>query len=179
MYDGKQIQEIEQTQLKFLKRMLGVRRQTSSLTVYGDTGQFPIIVLQQISILKYWCHILSLRPESVVRRVYNTLIQLDRLGKQNWVSQVKSLLTESQLFYCCKTQRIHCTKSFRKDVENNNKYLFTNKWKHYFSVLYPKWRTYATFKLTFHIEPYLLLLKNVKEVSALARFRLSSHSLQI
>ena len=68
MYDGKQIQEIEQIQLKFLKRMLGARRQTSSLAVYEDTGQFPIIVLQQISVLKYWCHILSLPPESVVRR---------------------------------------------------------------------------------------------------------------
>ena len=82
MYDGKQIQEIEQIQFKFLKRMLGVRRQTSSLAVYGDTGQFPVQVLQQISVLKYWCHILSLPPESVVRRAYNTLIQLDRLGKK-------------------------------------------------------------------------------------------------
>ena len=82
MYDGKQIQEIEQIQLKFLKRILCVRRQTSFLTVYGDTGQFPIIVLQQISVLKYWCHILSLPFESVVPRSYNTLIQLDRLGKQ-------------------------------------------------------------------------------------------------
>ena len=44
MYDGKQIQEIEQIQLKFFKIMLGVRRQTSSLAVYGDTGQFPITV---------------------------------------------------------------------------------------------------------------------------------------
>ena len=65
MYDGKQIQEIEQIQLKFFKRMLCVRRQTSSLAVYGNTGQFPV---QQISVLKYWCHILSLPPESVVRR---------------------------------------------------------------------------------------------------------------
>ena len=69
--------------------MLGVRRQTSSLALYGDTGQFPIIVLQEISVLKYWCHILSLPPESVVRRADNTLIQLDRSGKQNWVSHVK------------------------------------------------------------------------------------------
>ena len=43
MYDGKQIQESEQIQLKFSKRMLGIRRQTSSLAVYGDTGQFLII----------------------------------------------------------------------------------------------------------------------------------------
>ena len=85
MYDGKQIQEIEQIQLEVIKRMLSVRRQTSSLAVYGDTGQFPLIFLQQISVLKNWCHILSLLPESVVRRAYNTLIQLDQLGKQNWV----------------------------------------------------------------------------------------------
>ena len=56
---------------------------------------------------------------------------------------------------------------------------FTNKWKHDISVLYPKLRTYATFKLTFYIEPYVLLLNNVKKVSTLARFGLSSHSLQI
>ena len=59
MYDGKQIQEIEQMQSKFLKRMLCVRHQISFLAFYGDTGQFPIIVLQHISVLKYWCHILS------------------------------------------------------------------------------------------------------------------------
>ena len=152
--------EIEQIQLKFLKRMLGVRRQTSSLALYWDTGQFPIIVLQKISVLKYWCHILSSPPESVVRRAYNTLIQLDRSGKQNWVSHVKSLLNEIQLFDHRKTQKIHCIKSFRKDVENNIKALFTNKWKHDISCsgLYPKLRSYATFKLTFYIEPYLLLL---------------------
>ena len=34
MYNGKQMQEIEQIQLKFLKIMLGVRRQTSSLRGY-------------------------------------------------------------------------------------------------------------------------------------------------
>ena len=66
-------------------------------------------------------------------------------------------------------------------MENDIKALFTNKWKYDNSIsgLYSKLRTYATFKLTFYIEPYVLLLKHVKEVSALAKFRLSSHSLQI
>ena len=63
-------------------------------------------------------------------------------------------------------------------MENNIKAHFTKKWKHDISVLYPKSRIYATFKLIFHIEPYLILIKNVKEVSVLARFRLFSHSLQ-
>ena len=62
---------------------------------------------------------------------------------------------------------------------NNIKALFINKWEHDISGLYPKLRTYATFKLAFHIEPYLLLLKNVKEVSELVKFRLCSHYLQI
>ena len=42
MYAVMQIQESEQIQLKFLKRMLCVRRQASSLAVYWDTSQFPI-----------------------------------------------------------------------------------------------------------------------------------------
>ena len=79
--------------------MLGVCRQTH-MWLSMDTGRFPKIDSQQISVLKYWCHILSLPPESVVRRAYNMLIHLDRLGKQNWVSHVKSLLTGIQLFDC-------------------------------------------------------------------------------
>ena len=79
----------------------------------------PIIVLQHISVFKFRCHILSLPPESVVRREYNTHILLDRLGKQNWVAHVKLMLTGIQLFDCWKTQKIYCTKSFKKDVENN------------------------------------------------------------
>ena len=93
MYDGKQIQEIEQIQLKFLKRMLGVRRQTH-IWLSTDTGQFPKIDLQQISVLKYWCHILSLPPESVVRRAYNMLIQLYRLGKQNKLVVTRKIIVD-------------------------------------------------------------------------------------
>ena len=37
------------------------------------------------------------------------MIQLDRSRKQNWVSHVKSLLNEIQLFDYWKTQKIHCT----------------------------------------------------------------------
>ena len=61
-------------------------------------------------------------------------------------------------------------------MENDIKAFFTNQWKHDISFLYPK---LCILEFNFHIKTYLLLLKNVKEVSALARFRLSSHSLQI
>ena len=92
--------------------------------------------------------ILSVPPEGFVRRAYITLIQIDRSGKQNWVSHVKSLLNEIQLFDYLKTPEVHCIKSFRNDVENNIKALFTNKWKRdiLISGLYLNLRTYATFK---------------------------------
>ena len=40
-----------------------------------------------------------------------------------------------------KTPKLDCTKSFVKYVESNIKALFTNKWKHDISGLYPKLRT--------------------------------------
>ena len=46
-------------------------------------------------------------------------------------------------------------------------------------MLFPKLRTYAKFKITFNREPYLILLNNSKEITTLARLRMSSHKLEI
>ena len=43
----KEIDVLERIQLKFLKNLLGVRNQTSSVAVLADTGRFPLIYRQQ------------------------------------------------------------------------------------------------------------------------------------
>ena len=43
----------------------------------------------------------------------------------------------------------------------------------------PKLRTYITFKKSFNIEHYLLFLTNIKDITAMAKLRLSSHCLKI
>ena len=51
--------DIEKVHLKFLKQILGVRRQTCNIAVYGEVGRVPLYVLRKVRILKYWYKILS------------------------------------------------------------------------------------------------------------------------
>ena len=51
--------DIEKVNLKFLKKILGVRKQTSNVAVYGELGRFPLFVLRTIRILKYWFKIMN------------------------------------------------------------------------------------------------------------------------
>ena len=46
--------------LKFIKSILGVRKQTPTPAIYGDTERFPLIIRQHIEAVKYWCRILYL-----------------------------------------------------------------------------------------------------------------------
>ena len=53
LFIGKEISDFEMVHLSFLKNMLGVKQQTTSVTIYGDTGRYPLFLKQQILALKY------------------------------------------------------------------------------------------------------------------------------
>ena len=52
IFIGKEISDF----LPYLKNMLGVKQQTTSVTIYGDTGRYPLFLKQQILALKCWIH---------------------------------------------------------------------------------------------------------------------------
>ena len=60
LFIGKEILDFETVHLSFLKNMLGVKQQTTSVTIYGDTGRYPLFLKQQILALKYWICLISL-----------------------------------------------------------------------------------------------------------------------
>ena len=57
-YTGDDVNDLEKIHLKFIKSTLGVRKQTPTPAIYGDTGRFPLIIRQHIKAVKYWCRIL-------------------------------------------------------------------------------------------------------------------------
>ena len=145
MCNGKETKAIEQVQLKYLKLMLGVSRHTSSPGVYGETGQFPIFILQKIMTLKCRCHILNSSSRSPLRHCYKSLIHFDRSGKVNWVTHVKQLLCSIGLQDTWREQRIENSKRFMKDIEITIKNDYINIWRQA-TTSAPKLRTYITFK---------------------------------
>jgi hypothetical protein len=51
--------EIDRLHLKFLKRILGVRKQTVNMAVYGELGRLPLHIIAKLRSLKYWLKLLS------------------------------------------------------------------------------------------------------------------------
>ena len=52
-FSNKKIDEVEKIQLKFLKNILGVRNQTSTVGILADTGRYSLIVRKHVSAIKY------------------------------------------------------------------------------------------------------------------------------
>ena len=81
---GKEISDLKMVHLSFLKNMLGVKQQTTSVTIYGVTGRYPLFLKQQILALKYWIRLISLPKSCYLRIVYNSLASLDFFGETNY-----------------------------------------------------------------------------------------------
>ena len=77
-YTGDSVIDLEKIHLKCIKSTLGVRKQTPTPAIYGDTGRFPLIIRQHIKAVKYWCRILDLSQNHPVRNAYNMLLELDK-----------------------------------------------------------------------------------------------------
>ena len=79
LFIGKEISEVEMVYLSFLKKIFGVKQQATSVTIYGDTGRYPLFLKQQILALKYWIRLISL-PKSCYSREVHFLVKPEALA---------------------------------------------------------------------------------------------------
>ena len=63
------IQELERTQLKFLKKSIGVSQSTPTPAVLGETGRFPLHMRQEDSLLKLWARINLLPSTNILYKI--------------------------------------------------------------------------------------------------------------
>ena len=152
-----------------MKNMLGVKQQTTSVTIYGDTGRYPLFLKQQILALKYWIRLISLPKSCYLRIVYNSLASIDFIGETNWYSHIRSLLFRTNHCDVCKNHRVENANRLIKQVK-----LYTADWsnKARNSI---KLRTYIKFKFDHSLEEYLFYIPDTKWIKALSRLRMSSH----
>ena len=90
---GKEISVLERIQLKYLKNILSVQPQTSTLVVYGETGRFPLVVRQRTNLLKYWCRIMNMENNSIVKNTYLELHKLSADGHYTCCSLIQSIFS--------------------------------------------------------------------------------------
>ena len=168
------VKELEKIQLKYLKYILGVRKQTPSLAVYGETGRFPLHIRQQIRMITYWAK-LEKMPES---NILAKCLIIQKSLKNNWYDKMFNILSElfpymdQNMFNPNVIVKRLKTKIYQTTQEKILAEISD-------STLHPKLRTYKLFKSDYRIEPYLILNLSKKCYRKIARFRVSSHNLRI
>ena len=151
----------------------------SSQAVRGETGRHPFIIRQKIKLLKYWRKITVLPDESLLKKMYVILCDLNDGGYKTWATHVEEVLKENQLEHLWNEQCIE-----PREIQTVSNILYSNYdnlWMRNINdvTMNPKLRTYCTFKSCFVMEPYLMSILDYDVRKQLTRFRISNHVLYI
>ena len=81
--------EIDSLHLKFLKRILGLRKQTINMAVYGELGRLPLHVIAKLRSLKYWLRISGSNNSLVLDAFKSQLTNTLPINYKCWTGKVK------------------------------------------------------------------------------------------
>ena len=167
------IKEVDKLHLRFCKTLLGVKRSTPYVAVYGELGRFPFSLLAKQRALKFWIKIIKnlLSPQY---QLYNEQCNMnntkflairvhsiiDHLGFRDVRIQFNENMSYFNLF-----------KARLSDQ-------FVQEWQASINSM-SKLNYYVKYKKTFEFEPYLNIISNYMIRKCLTRFRLDSHRLEI
>ena len=178
-YNGQVTPELEKIHLGYLKNTLKVKPSSTTCAIYAECGRFPLIVKQKYQTIKFWKRIIGLDNAHIVKKAYNSLLELHNLGQQNWCTHVNSILSEVDYQQPWDEQILN-----NKQLANIKEKLHKDYMSQCLETIndssrFPKLRTYKLFKREFRLEPYLISPKNIHYSLALLKFRISSHNLHI
>ena len=106
------------------------------------------------------------------------LLELDGIGFTNWCSHICSVLERTGFDQIWESQNIGDTNKFMLLFKESVVRIFTQRWKKDIESS-SKLRTYALVKKYFCVEPYILQIRGNHLITAMARYRMSSHDLNI
>ena len=170
--------EIENVHTKFLRKILSVRKSTNLIGLYGETGRVPLQIIRHM--FRYWIKILQLDDDSLVKQMYlmlKTDAERERTyDNQNWAFQIKSLLESLGLPNMWLRQEYESANL--SQIKRRIFYQYKQSW--YVAInISKRLRSYSRYKHPFELESYLDNINERKFKTALTRFRLSSHHLEI
>ena len=171
---------IEKIQLRYMKFILGVKQSTCSLALYGELGRFPVHLKHMSNLVAYWIRLLKLPDNSLVKRSYHLLLDLDNSGFKTWAGKIREILTEFNMekYWEDQVATRNISKEFVALFKETVFNRYRNQWYNDMTK-YPKMRTYIKFKQDLRMETYLLEIRDFKLRRNLSKLRLSSHKLEI
>ena len=172
---------IERVHRKFCKRVLGVELSTNNYALYTELGRYPLIIERHVRIIKYWFKLARNENSNIIlQAVYDQMKNTTENERNDivWTSKVKNLLERNGFAEVWKypesvdvnlfirVLKIRLLDTFISEAREGVR-------KRSSLLLFKELNT------NYETAPYLKLLCNAKYRKALAKIRLSSHTLAI
>ena len=92
---------------------LGVKSGTSNVAIYAETGRTSLYIRCKLKCIKYVMRLLvcNLDNNTIVKTIFNILIELENPGFNNWVTKVRSTLEELNVLYLLELDNISAQES--------------------------------------------------------------------
>ena len=105
--------------LGFLKYLACVRKSVSTAFIYNEFGVYPLKLLRQVRLVKFWFKILNMNDTNPVKVVYNLLLRDSEQNNnvKNWVTLSKEMLESNGYGIVWRDQDVPNVKTFIIDFE--------------------------------------------------------------
>ena len=90
--------DVGKVHFKFLKRVLRLNQNATSIVLYGECGRFPLNVIRKIISIKYWFKISTQRNTLMYKFLYDYLSD-ESYHANSWFSNIKNLLNNLGFHY--------------------------------------------------------------------------------
>ena len=173
---------VEDIQIKFCKRMLGVNDRTSNLGVTSELGRYPTIIIVIEKMIKFWDH-LRVTESPILHAAFQTNMNLDASGKRVWFTYLKRCLKfckNDHILYTCDNLEV-------KYRINKIKHVLRTKASSYWTETMSnlkqsdssKMNLFTCAKTKFGYSEYLSQCTDFNTRRALTKFRISAHNLPV
>ena len=171
VYDLAMQSSMTTTQLKFIKFILGVGKQTPNMAVLGEAAVLPLLMRAHIAMLKFWNRIRNMEDNTLVKLAYKENLETN----STWCKTIQILNTSFNLH-----TRDWSPAEFAYTLKKKIKTAFITYWKT--RIRNPdvekKLGLYAKVKKEFSTDAYLEML-SFKSRQIITKFLSSNHRLRI
>lgn len=172
--------DLERLHLRFLKRILGVHKKSTNVSIYSELGRVPLIVQISTLVAKYWMRINN--------PLYNSTL-VGKAAKFCLQTKQQGATFTNYLHYMCGLKSFYDLSVPLEELHDYGKFI-KSKLYACFSIYFDnqlrkgndnsgKLRTYCKIKRNFVFERYLEKIVNVRHRCAVTRLRVSAHKLPV
>ena len=172
----------------FIKRVLGLNKNTPNCIVYGEAGKYPVIHRVHMRMISFWIKISEGKPTKLSSIIYRLIYKLHMDGSYDspWLMCIKSILCNSGNRHFWFDQELLTPKTFMKsELLSHFQAQFLQEWdaeivRNRRCVAYRIFKDNCFFQSNneFVFQPYLSYLSYLDR-RALSKFRSGSHTLPV